>query len=220
MHDYRYFPEPDIPPLVLEPAQIEAWRVELPELPSVRRGRFINDYNISDKDAQLLTDDKMLGDYVEQVILKLGPDLEGDAKAAAKLATSWTIHKLGEILHERGQDVSTLKFDIEKYVEFLLLVARRQVNSTNAQVVLRKMVETSSSALSILESEDLGQVDDAYALKSTIESVMANYPSQVAEYKAGKEPVIKFLLGAVMKQTKGKIDPQVAEAELKRQLMT
>ncbi len=218
LHDYRYFPEPDIPPVVLTEEQVEVWRASLPELPAERRARFISDYEVSAKDAQLLTEDKVLGDFVEQVISKLSPELEGDIQASAKLATSWTINKLGEILHERGSDVSRLAFDAEAFVEFLLLVARRQVNSTNAQVVLRKMVETGKNAADILAKENLGQVDDADVLTTAIERVIVKYPQQVDEYKGGKEPVIKFLLGAVMKETKGKVDPLTAETILRNSL--
>lgn len=217
VHDYRYFPEPDIPPLELSKQQIEQWRAELPELPAVRRQRLREDWGLGAKDAELLLEDEALGNLVAQVVAKLTPELEADVKAAAKLATNWIEHKLTAVLTELGRTIEPLPFSVEQFVDFLLLVARRQVNSTNAQVLLRRMVETGKDPGTILAEEDLAQ-GGGEGLGQVVARVLAQYPEQAAQLKGGKEALLKFFVGAVMKETKGKVDPQAVEELLKQEL--
>ncbi|MDZ4229827.1 MAG: Asp-tRNA(Asn)/Glu-tRNA(Gln) amidotransferase subunit GatB, partial [Candidatus Veblenbacteria bacterium] len=142
VHDYRYFPEPDIPPLVIDQKKVEEWRAELPELPADRRRRWQVTYDTKPADARLLTEDKALGDFAEHVIVELAAEVEGSLGPTAKLAVNWIVHKLTEVLRERGLAVNQLPFTVSQFVAFLLLVSRRQVNSTNGQLLLRRMVET------------------------------------------------------------------------------
>ncbi|MBI5465893.1 MAG: Asp-tRNA(Asn)/Glu-tRNA(Gln) amidotransferase subunit GatB, partial [Candidatus Kerfeldbacteria bacterium] len=139
VHDYRYFPEPDITPLEFMPEQIASWRTELPELPTARRQRLKQSYDLSAAEARLLVEDKALGGFTVRVITALAGELEGDVKAAAKLATNWIVHKLTEVINESSLRLDQLPFTLSQFVSFLLLIARRQVNSTNAQLLLRRM---------------------------------------------------------------------------------
>lgn len=214
IHDYRYFPEPDIPPLQLDAESVETWRSELPELPSIRRARFVNDYALNIKDASYLTEEKAMGDIVEQVVAVLTTELDGDTKAAAKLASNWLIHKLTSMLGELGIKIDQLPFSVEYFADFLLLVARRQVNSSNAQVLLRRMLETGKDPSVILSDEDLSQGGDE-DMAQVVARVLAQFPEQAAQLKGGKEALVKFFVGVVMKETKGKSDPQSVENELK-----
>ncbi|MBU1039382.1 Asp-tRNA(Asn)/Glu-tRNA(Gln) amidotransferase subunit GatB [Patescibacteria group bacterium] len=215
VNDYRYFPEPDIPPLNINPEEIQNWQVSLPELPANRRWRLQTDYGLALAEAQLLTDDKELGDYVQRVVKSLSNELEGELKAAAKLAVNWILHKLTPIMLAAGLTIDKLPFSLSQMTEFLLLVSRRQVNSTNAQLLLKTMVETGKPPVAILEDNDLAQSSSSDGLIEIIKTVVSQYPDQVAQFKAGKDPVIKFLLGAVMKQAKGKADPLEAENNLR-----
>jgi len=220
VHDYRYFPEPDIPPLEFKPEQIETWRSELPELPAARRQRLGESYGLSVAEAKLLVEDRPLGDFMVRVTTALATELEGDTPAAAKLATNWIVHKLTEVINEHSLRLDQLPFNLSQFVSFLLLIARRQVNSTNAQVLLRRLVETGKDPETILESESLGQVagDDKATLALAVERVIASNAEQVAQYRAGKTALMKFFLGLVMRETKGKIDPVEAEALLRQRL--
>jgi len=219
VNDYRYFPEPDIPPLELTAEQLEQWRSELPELPAVRRNRFTKEFGLSEKDASYLTEVQDLGDAVEQVVVVLAAELEGDTKAAAKLTANWLVHKLAAIVTELGRPLTPLPFSVAQFADFLALVARREVNSTNAQVLLRRMVETGKDPNTILKEEDLSQ-GGGEELAQVVARVLAVYPEQALQFKSGKEALLKFFVGAIMKETKGKVDPQVAEAELKRLIAT
>jgi aspartyl-tRNA(Asn)/glutamyl-tRNA(Gln) amidotransferase subunit B len=217
VHDYRYFPEPDIPPLIFTKQEIDDIKAELPELPAERRRRLQVSYDLKPSDARLLTDDKALGDYTEQVVVQLAGELDGSVGATAKLAVNWIVNKLAEILAERKSSIGDLTFDINDFVEFLLMVARRQVNSTNAQVLLRRMVETGKAPQQIVTDEDLAQGDADEGLVEVVAKIMAGKSEQAGELKSGKSALLKYFVGLVMKETKGKFDPQAIEQEIIKQ---
>lgn len=218
IHDYRYFPEPDLPPLNFLKKDIDDLKKELPELPKDRAIRFKKEYKLSSIDAKILADDNSLSTFMEEVVNQVVASSDEVTKeAAAKLTVNWLVHKLFALLNERHQAVGDLQFTSQQFAAFLMLVASRRVNSTNAQVILKKMVETGQDAEDILNNEDLGQVDSG-DLTEVLAKVISKYPEQVKQFKAGKEPVIKFLVGAVMKETKGKADPLEAEKYLREKL--
>lgn len=216
VHDYRYFPEPDIPPLVLTLEQIETWREALPELPAARRKRYIGAWGLSAKLAAFLLDNVDFATYVEQVVVAILPTFDGDVQAAAKLASNWIVNKLPPVLEEAKQSLESMPVGVGQFGDFLEIVMSGSVNSTNAQVLLRKMVATGKDPRTILDTEDLAQSNND--IVGVAQKVIATYPVQVAEYQAGKLPVLKFLIGAIMKETKGRADPLVIEVELKRLL--
>lgn len=215
VNDYRYFPEPDIPPLNISQSEIQTIYESLPELPAVRRQRLQQDYDLALAEAQLLTDDKELGDYLQRVINSLANEMDGQIKPAAKLAANWILHKLTPIMLAENLTLDKLPFSLSQMTEFLLMISRHQVNSTNGQLLLKKMATTGQSPAIILEEEDLGLMDSSDDLAEIIQTVVNQYPEQVVQFKAGKEPVIKFLLGAVMRQAKGKVNPIQAEQALR-----
>ncbi|OHA56006.1 MAG: hypothetical protein A2429_01815, partial [Candidatus Veblenbacteria bacterium RIFOXYC1_FULL_42_9] len=218
IHDYRYFPEPDIPPLNLSQEEVDAWRAELPELPADRRRRWQASYDLKTADARLLTEDKLLGDFTEHVIIRLAGELEGSVGATAKLAVNWIVNKLVEVMSEKKINLAQLPFEVDDFVQFLLLVARRQVNSTNAQILLRKMVETGKSPEQIMAEEDLTQSEEGFDIKAEIIKVMNSHSAQAEELRVGKTALIKYFVGLVMKETKGKADPVTIEQEIKKQI--
>ncbi|HBV33151.1 TPA: Asp-tRNA(Asn)/Glu-tRNA(Gln) amidotransferase subunit GatB [Patescibacteria group bacterium] len=218
IHDYRYFPEPDLPPLDFLKKDIDAIKKELPELPPARVARFKKEYKLSTIDAKILADDNNLSDFMEQAVEQLvahGEDI--NKERAAKLTVNWLVHKLFALLNEIHKSIDLVPFTTSQFADFLMLVASRRVNSTNAQLILKQMVATGKDAEDILNSEDLGPADSA-DLAGVVSKVMAKYPDQVKQFQGGKEPVIKFLVGAVMKETKGKADPVEAEKVLRNTL--
>jgi len=223
--DYRYFPEPDIPmfePLKLCPG------VTIPELPGARRNRFFDEYGFSYADADLLTQNKHWSGYAEEVMTELqewidstpetkGADSIYKKKEVAKLAGGWLTTKLMGAMTERKIDIRILKLSAENFAELITLVYAKRINSTNAQKILAEMLDadTDIDPTHIMEEKGYGQVSDENKLEVVIAEVIKNYPVQVTDFKAGKDPIIKFLLGMVMKATEGSADPIVAEKLLR-----
>lgn len=229
--DYRYFPEPDIPPF--EPLTI-AGEITLPELPQAKRSRFHNEFGLSYADADLLTAENNWADYTENVYTELiewlhsMPEnkkttdeiLEGKKQQLGKLAGGWIASKLMGAMAERKIDIKILKLKAENFAELLALVYTQKVNSTNAQKILEEMLDNNTDVdpTHIMEEKGYGQVSDEGALGKVVDEVIKNNPKQVEQYKAGKEPLLQFLKGMVMKATEGAADPAVVEKLLKEKL--
>ncbi|MFA6486226.1 MAG: Asp-tRNA(Asn)/Glu-tRNA(Gln) amidotransferase subunit GatB [Candidatus Magasanikbacteria bacterium] len=229
--DYRYFPEPDIPPF--EPLVI-AGEIDLPELPSATRARFHTEYGFSYADAYLLSEDKHWAQFTEGVVSDLYQwleDLPETAKNAeniisakkstlAKLAGGWITSKLMGAMAERAIDIRILKIKPENFGELVALIYTSRVNATNAQKILIEMLESGidMDPTHIMESKGYGQISDEGALGKVVDEVIKNHPAQVAQFKAGKEPLLQFLKGMVMKATEGSADPVVAEKLLRDKL--
>ncbi|HRY36659.1 MAG TPA: Asp-tRNA(Asn)/Glu-tRNA(Gln) amidotransferase subunit GatB [Candidatus Magasanikbacteria bacterium] len=223
--DYRYFPEPDIP--VFEPLKL-CPEVILPELPGAKRQRFFEEYGFSYADADLLTQNKYWSGYTENVMTELNewtdsmPETKSEdsiykKKELAKLAGGWLTTKLMGAMSERKIDIRILKISAENFAELITLIYAKRVNSTNAQKILTEMLDadTDKDPTHIMEEKGYGQVSDENKLEEIVLEVIKNYPAQVEQFKSGKEPIIKFLLGMVMKATEGSADPIVAEKILR-----
>ncbi len=229
--DYRYFPEPDIPPF--EPLKL-AGQIKLPELPNQKRQRFQEEYGFAFNDAQILTSDEQLANFTEQVMSELNDWLNNQSDfikqtqnkqkqqqwQLAKLAGNWIINKLGAILKENKQSIKDIKFNPENFAELIILIYTKQVNSTNAQKILNIMFnsQTNLDPSHVLEEQGLGQISNESALEKIIEKIITDYQQQVEEYKKGKEPILKFLIGMVMRATEGGANPQIVEKMLKDKL--
>jgi aspartyl-tRNA(Asn)/glutamyl-tRNA(Gln) amidotransferase subunit B len=195
-HDYRYFPEPDLLPLRVSDEWLSEIRATMPELPAERRQRFIESYGLREYDAQVLTSSRELGDYFERVA-----SVSGDAKASA----NWVITDLLGLL--AGREVAESPVSAERLGELVSLVAKGELSGTMAREIFPKMAETGDSARAIMEREGLKQISDSGALSKIVDDVIAANPKQVAEYKAGKAVVLKFLVGQVMKLSRGQANP-------------
>ncbi len=226
--DYRYFPEPDIP--VFEPLKLIP-DVTIPELPGARRARFFDEYGFSYADADLLTQNKHWSGYAENVMTELEEWIDSlpetkstdsiyKKKEIAKLAGGWLTTKLSGAMAERKIDIRTLKLSAENFAELIALIYAKRVNSTNAQKILTEMLDSNTDIdpTHIMEEKGYGQVSDENKLEEIIIEVIKNYPAQVEQFKSGKEPIIKFLLGMVMKSSEGSADPVVAEKILREKL--
>jgi aspartyl-tRNA(Asn)/glutamyl-tRNA(Gln) amidotransferase subunit B len=229
--DYRYFPEPDLPPQNLVELR-ERLQGRLPELPSAKRARLIEDWGFSPADAAFLVANDGWTDFADNVMSELGAWLEASDKSLtpagdilaenkkklAKLAGGWLTSKLAGLMAERNQTITEIKIDPENFAEFLTLIYGGKINSSNAQKLLAMMLETGADPSHIMEEHDLGQNLDEGALKETVKRLIEQNPDQVAQIKAGKLGVIKWFVGAVMKATEGKANPTQVEEELKKEI--
>ncbi|MCF6276903.1 MAG: Asp-tRNA(Asn)/Glu-tRNA(Gln) amidotransferase subunit GatB [Candidatus Magasanikbacteria bacterium] len=230
-HDYRYFPEPDIPPF--HPLQI-AGEISLPELPIAKRKRFHTEYGFSYSDSKILTNDKEWADFTERVMSELVdwlhslPEIKGDSNEImeekrnkiARLCGGWLTSKLmGEMIN-RKMHIKTLAISPENFAELVALVYAERINSTNALKLLGDMLNagTDIDPTQIMEEKGYGQINDEGKLGEIIENVIRSYPDQVEQFKQGKEPILKFLIGMAMKASEGSADPKVLEKMLREKL--
>lgn len=211
-HDYRYFPEPDLPPLKVDAAWLERVRAELPELPRAKMERFAADYKLPVKDAARLVEEKSVADYFEATVSRL------PASVPPKTAANWMLGDLFGLMKTRGETVDRLKVRPEALAELVSLVAGGEINQTTGRGVLAEMSESGKSAAEIVAAKGLKQVSDAGFIAAIVRQTLEECPDEAASYRSGKEAVLNFLFGQVMKKAAGKANPQAARAELERQL--
>lgn len=206
-HDYRYFPEPDLMPLRVSDAWRERIAKTLPELPADKRARFIRDYGVRDYDAQVLTQTQELSDYFE-----LAAKTSGDGKTAA----NWV---LGDLLGAlKGTPIGESPVGAERLGELVSLIAKGEIAGKLAKEIFAKMFAGGESAAAIIEREGLKQINDTGALGGIVDAVIAANPKQVEQYKAGKTTVLGFLVGQVMKASKGQANPGAVNDLLREKL--
>jgi aspartyl-tRNA(Asn)/glutamyl-tRNA(Gln) amidotransferase subunit B len=208
-HDYRYFPEPDLPPLVVDAARVSAVRETMPELPEARRRRFVAQYGIPEYDAGVLTQSAALADYFERAAAAAGH---------AKSASNWIMGEVSRVLNERRLDIADFPVAPESLAGLLALVENGTISSAIAKDVFARMVETGRAAREIVEAEGLAQIGDEGAIVQAIRDVMTRHGDAVAQYRSGKQQTFGFLVGQVMKATRGKANPKLANQLLKREL--
>ena len=208
-HDYRYFPEPDLPPLAVDAARIDAVRATMPELPEARRQRFVAAYGIPEYDAGVLTQSSELADYFEQV-----------ARAAGnpKAASNWVMGELLRTLNERGASMIEVPLTPDALGGLIRLIDKGTISSSIAKDVFAKMYESGRSADDIVTAEGLAQIGDESALLAIVADVIGKNVDAVAQYRAGKMQTFGFLVGQVMKGSKGKANPKLVNDLLKREL--
>ncbi len=213
--DYRYFPEPDLQPLELQAIREEE-RSHLPELPSAKRLRIIEEWGFTPEDARVLVANEGWSDFAEQT---LGELLTQDKTTKyAKLVSGWLSSKLTGILSAQGKTLAQANMTAENFAEFLLLISKDKINSSNAQKLLQLMVNTGADPSQLMEEHNFGQTNDPEALTKLVSELITQNPDQVAQIKAGKLPIIKWFVGVVMKSTEGRTNPEAAESEIKKQL--
>ncbi len=222
-HDYRYFPEPDLPPLNNLVALGEKLRAEITELPAQKRERFKKEYKLSKNDAEILVANFELGNYFERVISELENWLrvaqpQFELPKAVKLAGNYLITELQKLLYQSEKTMADLKITAEDFAEFIKLVLQGVVSSSGAQTLLKEMFETGADPSNIVKEKDLGQVSDEEELNKAINEVLSANPGPVADYKKGKQNSLMFLVGKVMAATRGKANPQVVMEIFKKQL--
>lgn len=207
-HDYRYFPDPDLKPIVLKQEFVEAIRRELPELPDPKRQRFIRDYGLSDYDAGVLVGERAVAEFYEKVAR--GRD--------AKLAANWVISELFAVLNRLGKDIHETPLSADALGGLIDLIANNTISGRIAKDVFAEMIESGKSASAIVEEKGLRQVTDTGAIDAAIDQILAANGDKVAEYKSGKDKLFGFFVGQVMKATGGKANPAMLNERLKAKL--
>ncbi len=209
-HDYRYFPEPDLPPLLVPEGMVERVRTELPELPREKLQRFQADFSLSAYDAKILVADRALADFFEAVWKHYG--------GSAKKLANWFTGELQRLLNEEGAGLGTLKFPPQHFAALLKLVDAAEVSANAAKDVFAEMFRTGQPPRSIVDARGLGLEKDTTAVEAVVDAVLAANPEEVAKYRAGKKQVLGFFVGQVMKGMKGKGNPAQVNAVLKARL--
>ena len=208
-HDYRYFPEPDLPPVLVDAARIASARATMPELPEARRARFVAAYGLPEYDAGVLTQSAALADYYEQVAREAGNP---------KAASNWVMGEVLRTVKERGTDIAAVPLAAGALAGLIKLIDRAVLSSSTAKDVFAKMYDSGRSADEIVAAEGLAQIDDESALVGIVKDVIARNPDTIAQIKAGKNNAFGFLVGQVMKGSGGKANPKLANQLLKREL--
>jgi len=200
--DYRYFPEPDLPPLVLDRAWIEEIRARLPELPEARRDRVMTQYGLSLYDASLLTGSRPMADYFEDCVKLMG-------SSKAKAVSNWLLGDFSRLLNATNTEVENVRISPKRLAEMLGLVDSGAIGGPAAKVVLEEMFRTGKRASDVVTEKKLSQISDADEIRGVIKQVLANNSGAVADYASGKQQVLTFIIGQVMKATKGRANPGV-----------
>ena len=198
--DYRYFREPDLLPVILSEEDIEAIQSGLPELPLARRARFETEYQLSAYDAEILTSERSLSDYYEAAVQSYA----GEAKAVA----NWMMNDLSRMLNDLGKTADQLTLNPQSLSEIIRMVDEGKINAATGKSLLKKVEETGKAPARIVEDEGLGLIADSDALRNQIEAVLAGAPDEVANFRAGKESLLGWFVGQVMRSSGGKADPK------------
>jgi len=223
--DYRYFPEPDIPPLKIDEDWLLRLSSELPELPAAKKERFIHEYNFSPDIAEILIADKSLADWTENVISELdawieanGDEEDRQEKRLAKTAGNWITSELLKHLNADNKKISDLKITAENFAELVSLIYQDKINSSAGQRILEEMYNNGGDPTDIMKLMGLEQMDNTKEIEAAVKRVISNNPDQAAAYRAGKITLLQFFLGQVMAATQGKANPKIAKELLEKLL--
>ena len=208
-HDYRYFPDPDLVPLIVSPKWIEEIRAGLPELPLQRKERFVREYGIPEYDAGIITSSKALADYYEECV-GLFPD--------PKQVSNWIMGDLLRLLNEDNREVEECPLTPAQLAEMLGLIRDGTISGKIAKTVFEEIYRTGKGAKEIVQEKGLVQIADEDAINKVVDEVLASHPKEVEAYKKGKEKLFGFFVGQIMKATQGKANPQLVNQILKKKL--
>jgi aspartyl-tRNA(Asn)/glutamyl-tRNA(Gln) amidotransferase subunit B len=209
-NDYRYFPDPDLLPVVLEPGFIESVRATLPELPDEKAARFVREHGLSDYDAGVLTASREIAAFYEDVLRRVGQD--------PKLCANWVMGDFSAFLNRDNLEVGAAKVDAAGLAGLVSRIADATISGKIAKEVFEAMWESGASADAVIEQKGLRQITDTGAIESAIDDVMAKNPGQLADYRSGKDKLFGFFVGQVMKATGGKANPAQLNELLKKKL--
>ncbi|MBD2310846.1 Asp-tRNA(Asn)/Glu-tRNA(Gln) amidotransferase subunit GatB [Desertifilum sp. FACHB-1129] len=207
--DYRYFPEPDLPPIEVSVEQLEQWQSELPELPAQKRHRYENELGLSPYDARVLTDDRFVAEYFEAAIA---------AKANPKLVANWVMGDIAGYLNAQKLTIAQIALKPLILAELVQLIEANTISSKIAKDILPELLEKGGSAKELVEGKGLTQISDTGALESAIDEVIAAHPKELEQYRSGKTKLLGFFVGQVMKKTSGRADPKLTNQLLAQKL--
>ena len=208
-HDYRYFPEPDLVPIVVDPAKVEEIRKHLPELPDARQQRLMQEHGLSAYDAGVITASRAMAEYFDEAV-----ENHGDAKSVA----NWLMGEFSKHLNNEGIAIQECKVTPKQLTDLLVLIEKGTISGKIAKTVFEEMWVTGKDAQVIVKEKGLVQISDTKEIEAIVDAVIAANPQSVEDYKAGKEKAIGFLVGQIMKQTKGRANPDMVNRLLKERL--
>jgi aspartyl-tRNA(Asn)/glutamyl-tRNA(Gln) amidotransferase subunit B len=218
-HDYRYFPEPDLPPLVFSKSWVEEIRSRLPELPDARRDRFISQYGLPLYDANLLVDSKAMANYFEDCVKLMASSSNGaDLQKKAKTVSNWLLGDFLRMLNATNARIEDTKVSPQHLVEMLELTDKGALSGPAAKAVFEDMFLSGKRASDIVAEKGLSQISDSSEIDKVADQVIASNSQAVADYKSGKQQALAFLIGQVMKATKGRANPGLAKEVLLQKL--
>jgi aspartyl-tRNA(Asn)/glutamyl-tRNA(Gln) amidotransferase subunit B len=211
-HDYRYFPEPDLPPLVVEALWVEQVRAGLPELPLAKFHRFQDQYGLSGYDTELLVGEKEVASYFEAVVAE-------SPQVSPKTVANWITGELFSLLNQSGESLESSKVGPGDLAALLQMVERGEININTAKGVLTEMYNSGQTAEKIVSTRGLSQISDTTQVAGLVKTVLSENPQAVADFLAGKDTIRRWLFGQVMRAARGQANPQVVQQELDRQLV-
>ncbi|ELP52525.1 MULTISPECIES: Asp-tRNA(Asn)/Glu-tRNA(Gln) amidotransferase subunit GatB [Microcystis] len=207
--DYRYFPEPDLPPLEVSPEQLKAWAEELPELPARKRRRYEEEFGLSPYDARVLTDDRTVAEYFETAVI---------AGANAKLVANWISQDIAAYLNNNKLMITEIALQASDLAELVKLIETGTISGKIAKEILPELLTQGGSPKALVEKKGLIQISDTSAIEKLIEEIIAAHPSELEKFRAGKTNLKGFFVGQVMKKSGGKADPKLTSQILDQKL--
>lgn len=222
-HDYRYFPEPDLPPLKGDFVDFKKIKAEIGELPDQKRARFQKEYGLPEKDVEILVFNPDLADYYERVVSELSEwfsseKVKGKEKEAKQLTANYLLTDLRKLLNKTAGSAGELLISPENFAEMITLIAEGKISSAGAKTVLEEMFRTGADPSMIIEAKNLAQESGEAELKKAAEEIIAKNEKAIADFKAGQANALQFLVGQMMAKTKGRANPQIAAKVLKKLL--
>jgi len=208
-HDYRYFPEPDLVPIIVDQRWLDERRASLPELPDIKRKRFVSEYGLPEHDADLLVSEKALADWFEEAI-KLG--------GQSKNVSNWIKGELMRLLNEENKSIEECSLKPKQLIDMLKLIDNGTISGKIAKTVFEEMYKTGKDAEEIVKEKGLVQISDTGEIEKAVDDVIAKHPKEFERFRAGEEKLIGFFVGQVMKMTRGKANPQMINELLKKKL--
>jgi len=208
-HDYRYFPEPDLVPLEVSDEWIKRIAADMPELPLAKKERFIREYGIPEYDAAILTDDRDIADYFEQVAVRV---------ANQKIASNWMLGEVMRTLKENHCEITELKTSPTQLADLIKIIEDGTISGKIAKTVFDEMAATGKDAISIVQEKSLLQISDSQSIETEIDRILQNCPNELQAYLGGKDKLFGFFVGQVMRATAGKANPQTVNEILQRKL--
>ncbi len=208
-HDYRYFPDPDLVPMVIDPRWVEEIKSSLPELPDQRKARYVEEYGIPEYDASVLTATKELADYFERCLA---------GYSNAKAASNWIMGDLTRLLNAGDMDIPQCRISPAQLAGMLKLIDSGTISGKIAKMVFEEMFQTGRDPGDIVKEKGLVQISDEGAIASAVDEVLAGNPKVVDDFRSGKEKALGFLVGQVMKVTRGKANPEMVNRIIREKL--
>ena len=207
--DYRYFPEPDLPPLEVSPEQLKAWAEELPELPAHKRRRYEEEFGLSPYDARVLTDDRTVAEYFETTVI---------AGANTKLVANWLSQDIAAYLNNNKLMITEIALQASDLAELVKLIETGTISGKIAKEILPELLTQGGSPKALVEKKGLIQISDTSAIEKLIEEIIASHPSELEKFRSGKTNLKGFFVGQVMKKSGGKADPKLTSQILDQKL--